>query len=318
MKKYFYLIIFLALISTISDAQIIPGACGSWINHSENFEIQDSIHIQFDTLNANNQWMIGKPQKLILDSALSPINVLITDTINPCFTNDTSYAVLKIKTVSDYAETYLKFRHKYDIDSIHQKAYLECSYDNGITWRFMKDTSCFNTGDADSRMWQESDSADLNMNIGPDFKGTVNTWQTSGYLWTWIILVTRMESERQIFVPDTLFVRFVFINDSVAVTNDGWMIDDLEVYNLYQCGGINEISTEQIKLFPNPVEDNLSVSSPSKILEWKFFNLTGKEIERKQVNNFNDEIDMNNFCPGIYFLEVKTIKGIDRRKVLKQ
>ena len=47
--------------------------------------------IDIDTIsNPNNSWQVGAPQKSLFTSALTPPNVIVTDTINPYLINDTS------------------------------------------------------------------------------------------------------------------------------------------------------------------------------------------------------------------------------------
>lgn len=41
-----------------------------------------NIYLQIDTTSSNNIWQVGQPSKTFFDSAYSPVNAIVTDTIN--------------------------------------------------------------------------------------------------------------------------------------------------------------------------------------------------------------------------------------------
>jgi len=322
--KYLYLcLILLSSGIRFSFAQIqLPVQCGIYRQSKDDFEIKDSIKVSFDTTNIHNLWMIGRPQKPVLDSAWSPVNVLITDTINPCKANDTSYATVTIPNVWN-SFLYFKFLHKYDIDSVHQRAFLECSYDTGATWL---DMNFAQNGypDAVWRNWMDNDNVDFNMNEvlneKPSLYGTTNNWQVSGYYWQWYMPVrTDMGKIEGSFPPQTVLVRFVFINDSVAVNNDGWMIDDMEVYYIEPCGGVNEPPVNISAIYPNPVSDVLYITSISNTTEINISDALGRSIIAQKIAPSNSSISLNTsqLVPGIYFLSLPG-SAIENRIFIKE
>jgi len=73
---------------------------------------------------------------------------------------------------------------------------------------------------------------------------------------------------------------------------------------------------ENLNVFPNPVTSTLHIETNLKnILEIDIFNAGGQLIIKKQ-NEFS-EINTNDLNKGIYFIRVKTSKGILTRKFLK-
>ncbi len=315
MKKIIFFFI-VQLFSNKIIAQDLPSQCGIWPNQFSGFEIQDSLIVQFDTLNPNNQWMIGVPHKIILDTARSPVNVLMTDTINPCLTNDTSYVTIRIRHIADYF-SYFKFHHRYDIDSLHQKAYLECSYDNGYSWKLMNDTFNFLMSDSDAvmRYWISNDDWGSGLKKGPYFIGTENTWQTSGYYWEWYEQA-RFEESREFWYIDSILVRFVFINDSVATNHEGWMIDDIEVWNVQGCGGINSSEINNINISPVPASGLVEILSHELMLNIELLDVSGRKILSHNANNFYWKEDVSTLTPGIYLLNIKTETGSVRKKIV--
>jgi type IX secretion system substrate protein len=98
-------------------------------------------------------------------------------------------------------------------------------------------------------------------------------------------------------------------------------IDDV---SLSPCTGIEEQnSNSEIKIYPNPVKDELFINgySLSGKTEIKITDILGKEILRKQFSNSNIQIPITNFQSGIYFIEINNGNPDgyrDRKKFLKE
>lgn len=78
---------------------------------------------------------------------------------------------------------------------------------------------------------------------------------------------------------------------------------------------INEIAVDNIKLFPNPVKNELFITSDSKIDKVELYTLTGSLVISEQ--NFTGKISTRSLVPGLYFVRVYTEKGIFEKKVVK-
>jgi hypothetical protein len=48
------------------------------------------------------------------------------------------------------------------------------------------------------------------------------------------------------------------------------------------------------------------------------FNLLGEEVLTTTLINTQSTININQFSKGIYFVEIKTEKGIERKKIIKE
>jgi hypothetical protein len=91
----------------------------------------------------------------------------------------------------------------------------------------------------------------------------------------------------------------------------------------YNCNGepvtIKEsLNKEAITLFPNPASTVFTITSTDKIENVKVFDLLGKIMITEAPNNNQSTININQFSNGIYFAEIKTEKGVVRKKVVKQ
>jgi hypothetical protein len=87
--------------------------------------------------------------------------------------------------------------------------------------------------------------------------------------------------------------------------------------------GVDEIHAEEnsISLFPNPASNQLAVSSRQTAAEKiEIFNHLGAEVFQSQIPNIKSQIliDVSQLPSGIYFVKVKTDKGIRAGKFVKQ
>jgi hypothetical protein len=79
--------------------------------------------------------------------------------------------------------------------------------------------------------------------------------------------------------------------------------------------GIPEKSgNPNLKFFPNPVKDKLTISDivPGQV---SVYNATGVLIK---VNTYNSELDFSDCPSGVYFLRIQTDRGIVSRKIVKE
>lgn len=60
--------------------------------------------------------------------------------------------------------------------------------------------------------------------------------------------------------------------------------------------------TQEIKIYPNPADTKIKIVCPYTITKVRVYDLFGKEISI--AYNTNNEIDVRNFSPGIYILQI--------------
>jgi hypothetical protein len=90
--------------------------------------------------------------------------------------------------------------------------------------------------------------------------------------------------------------------------------------------GVSELSdvSFQLSVWPNPAQDVLNIETDSPIESIAVFNQLGNETlfmdtERSRSDQrVNQQIDISSFKSGLYFLVVKTDKGVETKKVIKQ
>lgn len=84
------------------------------------------------------------------------------------------------------------------------------------------------------------------------------------------------------------------------------------------CVGLpaNELNEFEIKLFPNPFQNKLSVSTIEK-LNISIYNTTGKLLDVFTFNEGTTALDLSNYSCGIYFLQIETRNAYFYSKIIK-
>jgi hypothetical protein len=104
--------------------------------------------------------------------------------------------------------------------------------------------------------------------------------------------------------------------DSITLTSAG--LSDIFIAKLSTSTGISEVNGEiTVKVFPNPVTDNLTIETPQKAII-EISNIQGQQIERFSATGNKTGIDISSFPSGVYFVKVKTEEGIVLKKFVKE
>jgi len=80
--------------------------------------------------------------------------------------------------------------------------------------------------------------------------------------------------------------------------------------NIYECSG-------QIKIYPNPATNNITIESPQQAII-EMLNIQGQLIKILTANSYKTNIDVSAFPKGMYVVKVKTEKGIKIKKLIKE
>jgi hypothetical protein len=88
--------------------------------------------------------------------------------------------------------------------------------------------------------------------------------------------------------------------------------------------GIKEINNNAVNIvvYPNPVTDNLQIEFNSEIrsekLELKIYDVVGNLVFEKSITANKATVDISSFPCGVYVVEVRTDRGIEVRKFVKE
>ncbi|MGD0712010.1 MAG: T9SS type A sorting domain-containing protein [Bacteroidales bacterium] len=280
-----------------------------------------------------NLWQIGKPQKTFFNSAHSGTKAILTDTINDYTPNDTSSFIYIIRNLyTQTCQTCMEFWHKYDMDSTGDKGIIDASYDGGKSWVLLKDT--FGVPPRYTTIqWQYDYHASNGSSTAHKLitSGKSDGWIQSSVCWFWYAITKK---DTIIAMPDSLMIKFTFISDASIKNKEGWMIDDIVTSAVWpqDCvGGIkgNNIR-ENVSVFPNPATSEIQViGNQSTVISIDIYNMLGEKVYQSLVTGHslsgvspmtNDPMTINvsSFPSGMYFVEIKTEKGVAVKKFIKE
>ena len=268
-----------------------------------NFEDTTTLHkVLMDTVSyPNNIWQIGPPNKSIFNTAYSNSNVIVTDTINPYPTNDTSsFTIIHIASMGwarEYPKVDIEGWYYVNSDTLTDYGYIDFSPDKGGTW-YRADTS-INNGYCSFGAVQEL----------PTFTGNSNGWKHFYYC---------LQVPFPVANGDTILYRFTFISDSVQTNKDGLMFDNLHFEDWTE--GIQEVQNNRlISISPNPTSDELiihrtKVSNNSRI---QILNYTG-QVLYDNSDFIGEPINTRQLTNGIYLLKYTDTKNSSIKKFIVQ
>ena len=74
----------------------------------------------------------------------------------------------------------------------------------------------------------------------------------------------------------------------------------------------NIVENNLFNIYPNPVQDILSVKSKSKITSIQVYNVLGKVLLTRTPNALNTEVDLSSFSNGYYLLRLKKFSNFKK------
>lgn len=300
-----YSIVFFIIILFLTSSNNISAQYSS---HTITFENGFS-NLYIDTLQPNNIWQIGKPQKILFDSAYTKPNAVITDTVNPYPINNTSSFVVKILQDGwgwspnfPGPFPYIEFMHKYNTDTIADGGHLEYSVDAGINWQpvqiYENNWGPFTLGSTE-----------------PYFSGTFNQWWNKTYI--------RFNDGENGYVGliDSILIKFIFTSDGINTNKEGWVIDNIR-YGTDIGSGVETFNgTQSFNTYPNPVNNEFTVTfieTGTMNSELEIYNILGEMVSQSKIQNSKSKINISDLPKGVYFVKLISDKQIITKKIVKE
>lgn len=227
--------------------------------------------------------------KKILNKAYSLPNVIITDTINPYPTNDTSVFIVTNPVSEGFIQPYyagLWGSYFVNSDSLNDFGIIEFSPDNGSTWiDLVNDTIYSDYID----WWTEK----------PVLTGNSNGWKE------FQVDLTGLSPIFEFSYDDTIQYKFTFISDSIPEEMDGLMFDNFWFEDYAE--SIDELGFKNFasKAFPNPTSSNLNITyENTKNIPFHLFvyDNTGRlMLEKQQLAQNQISLNTDDFGAGMYY-----------------
>lgn len=106
---------------------------------------------------------------------------------------------------------------------------------------------------------------------------------------------------------------------SPSFSQSSMEVDYIRVYQESALSNSEEIKLNDIKVYPNPVADNLIIETNNNLLgiNAKIYSILGQEINSVFLNEQQNSIDVSHFQNGIYIVKIETVDGIKTFKIIK-
>lgn len=141
--------------------------------------------------------------------------------------------------------------------------------------------------------------------VESEIENTNNRWILFSNLNSWY--------EKMDMIRDFLSQRHCILKEQLE---SFFEIEDLDI----ECGSndINSFRDVKLKLYPNPTKYIINILSPSHILGWELYTLTGKCIDKSSTESSNQiKIDISQQPAGVYILAINNHWGKSRHRVIK-
>jgi hypothetical protein len=102
-----------------------------------------------------------------------------------------------------------------------------------------------------------------------------------------------------------------------AIVGNGTSCDDTTNCVTISTIGMNEISTISIKSYPNPTNNEVTLTFDSNEAQVIVYNTQGKLIQTKTIHS-GEQVSLKEVETGVYFFEVTTEKGRAVKRVVKE
>jgi len=81
---------------------------------------------------------------------------------------------------------------------------------------------------------------------------------------------------------------------------------------------INDLKKNNITIYPNPIQDNLTIKSSTEIKFIEIYSIAGEKVLYKTVNSKTYNISLVHLKPGNYILKINTNNEVQIKKIIKK
>lgn len=83
--------------------------------------------------------------------------------------------------------------------------------------------------------------------------------------------------------------------------------------------GLDELALEEIEIYPNPIQDVLTINSPrAAVQQVKIYDIKGSVISEETINSQNVQMNVSTLKSAVYFVEITTQSGTTVKRLIKR
>lgn len=233
---------------------------------------------------------------MIFDSAATLPNAIVTDTVNNYPLGNSSSFYFNHKLWSTHGILAVQWKQKLDMDKKRDGGIVEFSVDYGATWQ-----NAFNNPYVYNYFGFDPANKDTLLSGEYAHSGTDSAWKD-----VWFCLQTTWLAS-----CDSLKMRYRFVFDSIETSQEGWMIDNLNVH-FTMLHPVKEIAREDyFHVYPNPSGDVINIELQNlneyHIIEHlQLVSSSGTVMKEWKNVPTRFWIDVRSYASGNYFLKIKS------------
>jgi len=118
------------------------------------------------------------------------------------------------------------------------------------------------------------------------------------------------------------------LDESVDLTDYGFSSSNLPAIRVLAIGqnglsltntlGVENYQIDGLKVYPNPVEDILTINANEDINEIIIYNMLEQVVLNQQPNSRQNSIELGHLQTGIYLAKLKTDNGVTTKRIMKK
>ena len=219
-----------------------------------------------------------------------------TDSPNSDYNNNQTKSITLANPINLTTATgaTITFNTQWDIENDWDYTQFQISTDNGVTWV------------AQCGKYTTAGSVNTNQPQGePLYDGTQSTW-------------VEEEIDLSGYLGQTVKARFFFKSDG-GQTGDGFYFDDFKV-NLLQTSVLSNVQNtiSSYSIYPNPFYKDININTNLDDYSIAIYTIQGQLVFNKTNNDGRISIDLAGLNSGVYFVKIKSKKGVETKKIIKK
>jgi hypothetical protein len=121
---------------------------------------------------------------------------------------------------------------------------------------------------------------------------------------------TQVDFDLSAYNNQTVYVAIQCVSNNHLL----FMVDDISIDFIV---GVPDVPQDmKIAVYPNPVHDQLNITSGVKMTQVEIFNQLGQKVFSQIVKDTNFNLSTAGFNAGVYFVKITTDEGIATKKIM--
>ncbi len=139
------------------------------------------------------------------------------------------------------------------------------------------------------------------------------TGGVSPYVYAWSPGVDLSDSEVPNPTIDALNSEFTFVL-TVTDANNCTAIDEVTV----TLSPLSVVNDAQIRVYPTVASHSLTIETADQLVKVKLLDINGKQHKAESVQGLSHQMNVQMLNPGLYLLQLETVRGLSTIKIIIQ